>query len=221
MVRRTLQFALVALVATAVLTVMWNIALGIDEPTVGGVLASYLTWGRWADLAMVGLLAALLVATPLLPGAGRAGHVIAAGAVIAIVEGLINLSRFPEPDVIDLVRSNALPTDLVAGRLTDFSIEATPTYVWAGGVLLMAIGLFILSVDAKDRTWGRTSATLGVAFGVMALTDIYVDTAGVHWIFSWITMAMLFNWLLHALRMTAERDGTATEAKQDAPTSPL
>jgi hypothetical protein len=85
----------------------------------------------------------------------------------------------------------------------------------------MAIGLFILSVDAKDRTWGRTSATLGVAFGVMALTDIYVDTAGVHWIFSWITMAMLFNWLLHALRMTAERDGTATEAKQDAPTSPL
>lgn len=54
----------------------------------------------------------------------------------------------------------------------------------------------------------------------MALTDVDVDTAGIHWIVSWITMAILFNWLLHALRMTAERDGTSTEARQDAPTSP-
>ncbi len=205
--------------ATGVLTVLWNIALGTDEPTVGTVLASYLAWGRWANLAMVGLLASLLVVTPLLPGADRAGHVIAAGALIAIVAGLINRSRLLEPDVVDLVRSNALPTDLVAGRLTEFSIEATPTYVWAGGVLLMAIGMFILSVDAADRTWSRTSATLGVALGVMALTDVHADTAGLNWIVSWLALAILFNWLLHALRMTALRDGAA-KGRQDAPATP-
>ena len=221
MVRRTLQFALVALVTAVVLTVVWNIALGFGEPTLGGVVASYLAWGRWADLAMVGLLAALLIVAPFLPGADRAGHVITAGAVMTIVAVLIELSRFLRRDVVDLVRSNALPTDLVAGRLTDFSIEATPTYLWAGGVLLLAIGLIILSVDAEDRILRRTSATLGVVFGVMAMTDVYVDTAGIHWVVSWVAKAILFNWLLHLLRMTSERYGTVVDAEQYTPTSLL
>lgn len=104
LVRRTLQFAFVALAGVVVFTVLWNISLGVDEPTLGSMIASYFAWGRWADMSTVLLLAALLVVAPLLPGARRAAHVIVSGAVIAIVSDLIDLSRFPSPDVVDLVR---------------------------------------------------------------------------------------------------------------------
>jgi hypothetical protein len=56
-VRRTLQFGLLALVATMVLTVLWNIGLGVGEPLwnsglnvdrepmLGETIVSYLRWG--------------------------------------------------------------------------------------------------------------------------------------------------------------------------------
>jgi hypothetical protein len=207
-----LQFALVALAGMVVFTVLWNIGLGVDEPTLGSVVAHYFAWGRWAEVATVLLLAALVVVAPLLPGARRAAHVIVSGGVIAIVGDLIDLSRFPSPNVVDLVRDNAIPVDLVAGRAFQFSIQATPTYVWAAGVLLVGVGMFILSVDTEDRAWSRVSLTLGIALSLVALTDINVETAWVSWIASWVAMGVLFNWLLVTLRVIGQPDGLPTRA---------
>lgn len=214
LVRRALQLALGALAAVVVFSVLWNIGLGVDEPTLGAIIASYMAWGRWAEVATVLLLAALLVVTPLLPGAKRAAHVIVSGLVIAMVGDLIDLSKFPGPDVVDLVRVNAIPTDLVAGRAFQFSMQAAPTYVWAVGILLVGVGMFILSLDAEDRTWSRASLSLGIALSVVALTDINVETATVSWIASWVSIGILFNWLLVTLRVTGQMDGRATRAAQ-------
>ena len=134
-----------------------------------------------------------------------------------MVGDLIDLPRFPGPDVVDLVRVNAIPTDLVAGRAFQFSMQAAPTYMWAAGILLVGVGLFILAVDAEDRTWSRASLTLGIALSVVALADINVETATVSWIASWIAMGILFNWILVTLRVTGQPDGLAIRATQQRP----
>jgi hypothetical protein len=200
--RRTLLLALLALVSTVVFSVLWNIDLGMGEPTLGALLASYLMWGRWADITTLVLFAALLIVAPLLPGSRRAGHVIVAGAAIALVGDLIDLSK--HEDIAELARLGQLPTDFAAGRVVSFTIDATPTYTWAAGTILMGIGLLILSADAEDKTWRRVTVMLGIALGVMAFTDIDLfSTADIHWIASWITMAISLYWLLYALKVTA------------------
>ena len=217
LVRRTLQVALGALAAKLVFSVLWNIRLGVDEPTPGSIFSSYVEWGRWAEAATVLLMAALLVAAPLLPRARRAAHVIVSGALIAMVVDLIDLSQFPGPDVLDLYDVNAVPTDLVAGRAFQFTMQAAPTYVWAAGILLVGVGMFILAVDAENRTWSRASLILGIALSVVALTDINVETAGISWIASWISMGVFFKWLLVTLRAAAKPDGLTTRATEQRP----
>jgi hypothetical protein len=219
LVRRTLQVALVALVAAAVLTIFWNIGLGIEEPSPGTVFMSYVRWGRWAEVAMIVLFASLLVVAPLLPRAKRAAHVIVSGVVIAIIGDLIDLSEFPGPGLIDLFSANAIPIDFVAGRAFQFSTQSSPNYVWAAGILLVGVGMFILSVDAEDRTWSRASLILGIAFSLVALTDINVDTAVASWIASWIAMGILFNWLLVTLRVTGRPHRPTSRASERSPTA--
>lgn len=218
LVRRTLQLALLALVATVVLTVLWNDAIGGGD--LGSIIAGYLWWGRWADLASLLLFAAILIAAPFLPGAGRAGHVIVAGAAVAIVGDLIDLSNLADPGAGSLLSSNELATAFTAGRVHGFSTEPTSMFIWAAGVVLMGVGLLILSMDADDRTWGRASGALGIAFGVMASTGINVlGSVAIFWVASWVAMGICFYWLLVALRVSAESGDTAT-ATQHARASP-
>lgn len=113
---------------------------------------------------------------------------------------------------------NAIPTDFMAGRAFQFSMQAAPTYMWASGILLVGVGMLILSVDTEDRTWSRASLTLGIALSVVAVTDINVETAWVSWIALWIGMGILFNWLLVTLRVTSQPDGMATSATEQRPT---
>ena len=201
LIRRTLQVGLAALGVAALLTFAWNIALGVGLPTVGQVIASYLTWGRWANVAMLVVYAALLIVAPLLPDARRSGHVMLAGAAIA---GVGKLLEFPTFEVADLAPISAIPIDLTAGRLTDLSTLASPTFTWAGGTILLAIGLFILAVDAEDRRWRRASTTLGAALVLSALTHVNAfGLVGVHWFASWISIGLLGFWLLVALRMAS------------------
>lgn len=215
LVRRTLQFALVATAVVLVLTVLWNVGLGVwdtgigsGELTAGDVLSSYLLWGRWANLATLLLFAALLLVAPLLPGGRRAGHVLIAGAGIALVGDLVTLSGVS--DVSGLVFSNQLPTEFVAGRVIQFSAEAAPNYVWGAGVILMGVGLLVLAVDAENKEWTRTSAVLGVAFGAMGLTDMGVfGTKDIAWIVALATTTFIFYWLLVALRVTTASDEPA------------
>jgi hypothetical protein len=226
LVRRTLQFALLALVAMMVLTVLWNIGLGVGEPlwntgldvgepTLGETIVSYFRWGWWADLATLLLFAALLIVTPFLPGTRRAGHVVVAGAAIALVGDLIDLSNLASPDAGRGLTPDGLAAEFTAGRVFGFSTDPTSMYTWAAGIILMGIGLLILSVDAEDRKWSRVSVVLGIAFGVMALTGINVfGTGGIFWIASWIAMGACFYWLLVALKVTAESSGSATRASQ-------
>ncbi|MEX2623276.1 MAG: hypothetical protein WD651_06090 [Acidimicrobiia bacterium] len=227
LVRRTLQVALLALVATMVLTVLWNIGLGVGErlwntglnvggePTIGQTIVSYFRWGRWADLATLLLFAALLIVTPFLPGTRRAGHIVVAGAAIAVVGDLIDLSNLSSPDAGRGLTPDALVAEFTAGRVFGFSTDPTSMYTWAAGIILMGIGLLILSVDAEDRKWSRVSVVLGIAFGVMALTGINVlGTGGIFWLASWIAMGACLYWLLVALKVTVESSGSAAKASQ-------
>lgn len=213
LIRRTLQVALLALVSATVLTFLWNVSLGVDEPTVGTIVASYIAWGRWAETATVLVMAALLVAIPLLPGTRRAAHVIVSGAVLVIVGDLVDLSRFEGPDLVELVRLNAVPADLVAGRGFEVTMQSAPTYVSAVGILFVGVGLFILAADSEGRTWIRASRLLGTAFSTMALTEIMGATT-VSWLLSWVGLGTLFYWLLIANRTSihiSERDSEATQ----------
>jgi hypothetical protein len=227
LVRRTLQFALLALVTTTVLTVLWNIGLGVGEPlwntglnaggepTLGETIVSYLRWGRWADVATLLLFAALLIVAPFLPGTRRAGHIVVAGAAIALVGDLIDLSNLAGPDAGSGLTPDGLAAVFTAGRVFGFSTDPTSIYTWAAGIMLMGIGLLILSVDAEDRKWSRVSGVLGLAFAVMALTGINVfGTRGVFWIASWIAMGACFYWLVVALNVTTEPSGSATWANK-------
>jgi hypothetical protein len=221
LVRRTLQLALLALVATVVLTVVWNIAIGVGEPTLGGIIASYLLWGRWVDFATLVLFAAILIAAPFLPGTRRAGHIIVTGAAIAMVGDLINISNLAGADAGRLLGPDELAAAFSAGRVLGFSTDPTSMFTWVTGMILIAIGLLILSMDAQDRKWGRASGALGVAFGVMAATGMNVFGAvGSFWIASSIAVGVCFYWLHVALRVTAESNGTATSDTQQASASP-
>lgn len=226
LVRRTLQFAVFAVVAAMVLTVLWNVGLGVGEPLwnaglnvgrpmLGEVIGSYLRWGRWADLATLLVFATVLIVAPFLPGARRAGHILVAGGVVAFVGDLIDLSHLASPDAGPGLTPKELAANFTASRNFGFSTDPTSMYIWAAGILLLAVGLLILSVDAEDRRWSRASAMLGVAFAVMALTGLNVfGTAGIFWITSWIGMGGCLYWLVVGLNVTAESGGPATSASR-------
>lgn len=215
--KRVLQLALVLLVAMAVLTVFANIGLGVEEPpplpddisdrivrNFEAVEDSYLMWGRWVDLTSALLFALLLVAAPMLPGVTRAKHVLVAGTAIAVVGEMIDLSKLVGLDVGRTALDNNLAADFAAGNIFRFAINTTSTYTWVAGVILVGVGLLIVSVDAADRTWGKASAMLGVAFAAMALTDINVfGTGGAFSVVSLITLAVAFYWIIVALRVIA------------------
>jgi hypothetical protein len=97
-----------------------------------------------------------------------------AGAVITVVGDLIDPSKFSNLDVGRLAIDKELPATFAVRHVFGFSIDPVPTYTWAAGIILAGIGLFILSVDTEDRTWGRASALLGIAYGAMAFTNINV-----------------------------------------------
>lgn len=214
--KRALQAALVFLVATAVLSVLANIGLGVEEPppltddisqrivrNFEAVESSYLMWGRWVDLASALLAASILVAAPMLPGVTRARHLLVAGSAIAVVGEMIDLSRLVGIDVGRTGLENDLAADFAAGNVFQFAVNTTSTYTWVAGVLLIGVGLLIVSVDAEDKTWARASAMLGVALAAMALTDINVfGTGGVFWVVSLITLAVAFYWIVVALTVT-------------------
>lgn len=208
LIRRTLQFALVAVLAALILTVLWNVGLGVwdgglgdREPTLGAVIASYHLWGRWARLAILVLFVALLFVVPFLPGARRASHLFVAGAAIALVGDLGRLSGVSNWE--SLVMNSEVPTDFVAGRIVEISAGTAPTYTWGSGVILMGLSLLIVSLDSEDRDWTRASAVLGIALGLTGLSDMGLfGMKGIAWFVALATMTITTYWLLIALRVT-------------------
>lgn len=139
----------------------------------------------------------------MLPDMTRAKPVLVAGAGIAVVGEMIDLSKLVGIDVGRPALDNNLAADFAAGNVFRFAINTTSTYTWVAGVILVGVGLLIVSVDAEDKTWGKASAMLGVAFAAMALTDINVfGTGGAFWVVSLITLVVAFYWVVVALRVT-------------------
>lgn len=214
MVRRILQVGLAALGVAALLTLVWNVALGAGQPTVGQVIVSYSTWGRWAIVATLAVYGALIIVAPLLPGAGRSGHVMLTGAAIAAVGKLLDLSRSIEATDIT---ASALPVGFTAGRLTELSALASSTFTWAGGAILLAIGLVILAIDAEDRSWRRASTALAVSLVFSALTHVNAfGLLGVHWFASWISLGLVGLWLFIALDLeSTSGESRSSSYRQD------
>lgn len=232
LVRRTLLFAVGALVAAVVLTVLWNVSLGAGEqfwntgldvgrPTLGDIVFSYMQWGRWADVATVALFFAVLVVAPFLPGIRRASHILVAGCAVALVGDLVDLSQFASLNADTGLSPEELAAALTASRHFGFSTDPTSMYIWAGGILLMAVGLLILSIDAERKRWSRASAILGVAFGVMALTGInLLGGTAVFGLASWIGVGACMLWLVTALKVTAGTgDSTASTNRNTLPSA--
>lgn len=214
MIRRTLQIGLAALGVAALLTLAWNVALGVGQPTAGQAIFSYSIWGRWANVAMLVVYGALIVVAPLLPGARRSGHVMLTGAAIAGVGKLFDLSRGIEAADIT---ANALPLAFTASRSTELSTLATPTFTWAGGAILLAIGLIVLAIDVEDRRWRRASTALAVSLVFSALTLMNAfGLVGVHWFASWISLGLVGVWLFVALGLeSTSEEGRPSSYRRD------
>ena len=210
--KRSLQLGGIVVVATLTVGLLSAFGVGLSEPPPAtddipqGLVESfefeaeeYLLWGRWLDLGTALAFLSLLVAAPFLPGAGRAKYLLVAGAGIAVVGDLIDLSQLVGIGIAEFSLDNGLTADFTAGNVFRIAINTTSSFVWVGGLVVTALGMLILAGDAEDRSWGRDSASLAAALFAVAATDILASPE-VFQVTSWIFAVVVLYWFLKAIR---------------------
>lgn len=183
-----LVVSVAAICVAVVLGVLGDLGVGVSEPppladdlgqrAIDSFEAHeerYLAYGRWEDLAVGAAFAGLIVALPFVEGAARARHVLVAGAAIAVVGDVIDLSQLAAIDVGRFALDNDQMSDLIAGNVYRFGINRTSTYVWVGGLLLTGAGMLIVARDAASRVWKAACGLFGVSLIVTGLADISGD----------------------------------------------
>ncbi len=206
-----LRFGVFVVLTTLVLGVLASLGVGLSEAApaddvAGGLVENfrveaeaYLVWGRWIDLGTALAFITLLAVAPFVRGAHRAKPYLIAGAAIAVVGDLIDLSQLAGIQVAQFSLDNGLATDFTAGNVFRFAIDSTSTYVWVGGLFIVGIGLFVLAADSEDLPWARQSAMLGAALWATAATDIWASRE-VFTIVSWALALVVIAWFALAHR---------------------
>lgn len=172
----------------------------------------YLMYGRWENLAVAVAFAGLLVAVPFVRGTHRSRHLLMAGATIAIVAEMIDLSQLVGIDLVRFTLENNLTTDFTAANTYRFAINGTAVFVLAGGLFITAVGMFVVAIDGREPRWKAISAL----FGISLLATLAADLSGsLVWldIATYALAILALSWMVLAMARL-EDDSAATFAGQ-------
>jgi len=175
----------------------------------------YLRYGRWENLAVAVAFAGLLVAIPFVRGTHRSRHLVIAGAAIAIVAEMIDLSQLVGIDLARWTLENGLTTDFTAANTYRFAINETAVYVLAAGLFLTAVGMFVIANDAREPRWKVLSALFGISLLATGVADrvgnlLWLDIA------TYVLAAVAVVWIVSALGRLEDQSGRSQESESDS-----
>ncbi len=212
--RSALVVSAAAVVAAVVIGILDEFGVGISDPgplsenlpqqIIDVALAHeewYLLYGRWNDLLVAIAFAGFLIATPFVEGVKRARHVLVAGAAIAVVGDVIDLSQLVGIDLARWALDNDLLADFTAANTFRFAINTTSTFVWVAGLIITGIGMLILSKDGTGTRWKTTSTVFGVALIATGLADLS-GNGQVFEIAQYAMALIALIWIAFAIRRT-------------------
>jgi hypothetical protein len=210
--RRALQVGAVLVVIVAVLSILSATKVGLpDPPPESDAIETrivdnfetaedeYLLWGRWIDLTSALAFASFLVAASVLPGLGRSRPILVAGAAVATVGEVVDLSKLFGFDVGRLGLENDLPADFAAGNVFRFAIGNTSTFIWLAGLVLLSVGLIVLASDTPDRSWRSASAILAATLALVVASVLWTTSLVVLVATLLLTIATVY-WMLVTIR---------------------
>jgi hypothetical protein len=214
-----LGIAAAGIAAAVVLGVLDDVGVGVSEPPppsedlqqrIIDVFETheewYLLYGRWGDLTVALAFAGLLVAIPFVEGVARARHVLVAGASIAVVGDLVDVSQLVGIEVARFGLDNDLMANFTAGNIFRFGIDRTSTYIWVGGLIITGVGMLILSRESSGVRWKTVSGLLGVSLIVTGLADISGNGQFFE-IAQYAMGALALAWIVYAFPRTATAIG--------------
>ncbi len=171
-----------------------------------------MTYGRWENLAVAVAFAGLLVAIPFVRGTHRSRHLLMAGAAIAIVAEMIDLSQLVGIDLARWTLENGLTTDFTAANTYRFAINGTAVYVLAAGLFLTAVGMLVVANDAREPRWKLVSALFGISLLATGVADL---SGNLLWldIAAYVLAVLAVSWIVLALgRLEDHSAGVRKEA---------
>lgn len=164
----------------------------------------YILYGRWEDLAVAVAFAGLILAVPFVKGVARARHVLVAGAAVAVVGDVIDVSKLVGIDVARFALDNDLMADFTAANMYQFGVDRTSTYVWVAGLIITGFGMLILSRDASGNGWRAVTGVFGLSLIVTGLADIS-GNAQFFEIAQYTMAAVALVWIAFAFSRTSSR----------------
>lgn len=161
---------------------------------------SYLRWGRWIDLATAFSFAGLLLVVPTLRDSRRAHGSLVAGVTIVVVADMIDLSKIVAIDTGRLALDNDLAADFAAANMARFMLDWTSTYIWVAGLMILAVGLVVLALDADPGRWRTLTGILAFTVAAVAVTDILRTTVPAFEAAFTVMAIALIVWTFHVPR---------------------
>lgn len=183
--RPALQAAAAFVVAAAVLFVLEILGLGLPAPPAEtddlarDLVASfrfereaYLTWGLWSDVAQALAFLALIAAAPALRDVGRARPALVAGAAVVVAGAAIEVSQLTGAQIAQASLDNDLMADFTAGNVARIAVATTGAFVYAAGLLVVAVGALQIARDTPDRRWAGANAAFAAALVLYAVAIV-------------------------------------------------
>jgi hypothetical protein len=172
----------------------------------------YLMYGRWEALAVAVAFAGLLVAIPFVRGTHRSRHLVMAGAAIAIVAEMIDLSQLVGINLVRFTLENGLTTDFTAANTYRFAINGTAVFVLAAGLFLTAVGMLVVANDAGEPRWKLISALFAISLLATVVADLFGSLLWLD-VATYVLAVLAVSWIVSALgRLEDHSTGVRSEA---------
>lgn len=134
------------------------------------------TKGRWIDLTTALGFAGLLLATPSLRVSFRTRALLTSGAALAIAGDMIDLSKLTGFELARFGLDHGLPETFAAGNVFKSAINTTSTYVWVGGLIIVAIGLTVLMGESRRGRLRTSSGVFAAGLVGMAVSGPFLGS---------------------------------------------
>lgn len=183
--RSMLWISAVALLLTALLGALNVFGIGLSaqtplpEDVSQRILMRFLraeeqffTWGQWTGLASGIGWAALLVAVVATVAQGGLRTILAAGAALAVAGEAMYLSVFAGMEVARVGLDNGLGETFAAGNASRYAMEHTSQFVWVSGLLVLAVGFFLVGRAAAGRPGRPLSWLVAIALAVAGVAHV-------------------------------------------------